>query len=60
MILAGRCWTTAVAAIVVVLSTAIDMLILPYDPFRALLAVGVEIGIIWHLVRHRLLLRSPR
>lgn len=59
VLLARRRWTAALAAVMVVSSAAVDVLVLPYEPLRALLALGVHVAVVWFLVHNRLLLRRP-
>ncbi|MEU4717578.1 hypothetical protein AB0F73_28535 [Micromonospora purpureochromogenes] len=49
----GRRGTASVALGCAVLGAAIDLLLFPYAPLRALLVVGLDGAVLWLLLRHR-------
>ncbi|MBO4207165.1 DUF7144 family membrane protein [Micromonospora echinofusca] len=60
MIMTDRRWTAPLGSGVVGVSIVVDLLFLPYEPLRALLAIGLEAGAVLILVRHgRLWPRLP-
>ena len=60
LIMLDRPWTAPVGLGAVLVGTAVDLVFIPYDPFRAMMAIGFEVAAVVVLARHgRLRIHLP-
>ena len=58
-LLSGRTWARAVAIILAVLSAIANFLFIPYYPFWSLVALTLDVFVIWAVAAHGRDLREP-
>jgi hypothetical protein len=58
-LLSGRTWARVVALTLAVLSAITNFLVIPYDPFWALLLITLDVFVIWAVAAHGGDLRDP-